>query len=95
MEAEAAFGQGSGAMKVFIQSCRTKKFYAGDGRWAPMRNHALECGTSIRAEQIAVQDGLKSVSLVLTFETGRNTVVVPLSTFATVTVKVPALWAER
>ena len=64
---------------MFIQSNRTKAFYAGDGTWRPTRAQAMELGTSIRAERIAAQDKLEDVSLVLTFESGRNTVLIPLS----------------
>lgn len=66
-------------MKVFIQSNRTKEFYAGNGHWQPTRERAMEFGTSLHAERIAAEEKLESVSLVLTFETGRSTVIVPLN----------------
>ena len=69
-------------MKVLIQSTRTKKFYVGDGRWSPKRAQATDFVTSIRAEHLAVQDKLQEVSLMLTFNTGRSRILIPLNLVA-------------
>lgn len=66
-------------MKVFLQSNATKEYYANEGRWSATREHALDCGTALKAEEIAKRDQLTGVSVIVTFLTGRETVVMPLT----------------
>ena len=66
-------------MKIFIQHARTKEFYAGEGQWVATRSQAADYPTALKAQEIAKRDHLDGVSMVFTFTTGRQSIIIPLT----------------
>ena len=67
-------------MKVFIQNCKTQEFYGDDTRWVATRAQAMDCWSAANAEKIARRKKLRDISIILTFQQGNQTIVLPLGT---------------
>ena len=67
-------------MKVFIQNCKTQEFYGDDTRWVATRAQAMDCWSAANAEKIARREKLRDISIILAFQQGNQTIILPLST---------------
>jgi hypothetical protein len=69
------------SMNVFIRNNQTKEFFCGGDEWASTLDRAMNCRTALSAESIVRRRQFSDVSVVLTFDDGRETIVLTLSNF--------------